>query len=127
MFHNWESLSWHSALVFSLGDCPLESEPSPTSAGAYGEVTGCDAGGQEVGMCSTRGGSQGMYIRFTSANKTEPTLTLKPRGEIQKQGYQWPQKGHVAAKNFKKTPFMVDRLHKTKKTVMAEMGFIVFY
>ena len=39
-----------------------------------------------------------MYITFASAqkaNKAEPTLALKPRGDITrnpKQGYQWPQK-----------------------------------
>ena len=43
-----------------------------------GEVTGCDAGCQEVGTCSTRGGSQGMYITFTARNP--------------KQGYQWSLK-----------------------------------
>ena len=34
---------WHngSAFVFCPGDCPFESEPSPTSAHACGEVTGC--------------------------------------------------------------------------------------
>ena len=47
-------------------------------------------------MCSTRDGSWGMYITFASAknqNKAEPTLALKPRGEVTrnaKQGYQWP-------------------------------------
>ena len=56
------------------------------------------AGRQEVGKCSTRGESWGMYITFASAkiaNKAEPTLALKPRGDITrnpKQGYQWPQK-----------------------------------
>ena len=55
--------------------------------------TGC----QEVGKCSTRGESWGMYITFASAkivNKAEPTLALKPRGDVTrnpKQGYQWPQ------------------------------------
>ena len=52
------------------------------------------AGRQEVGKCSTRGESWGMYITFTSAkiaNKAEPTLALKPRGNVTrnpKQGYQ---------------------------------------
>ena len=35
-------------------------------------------------------------------NKAEPTLALKPRGDITrnpKQGYQWPQKGHVSTKH----------------------------
>ena len=51
------------------------------------------AGCQEVGTCSTRGGSQGMYITFTSGIR-QPTLALKPREDITrnpKQGYQWPQ------------------------------------
>ena len=53
---------------------------------------------QEVGKCSTRGESWGMYITSTSTkivNKAEPTLALKPRGDVTrnpKQGYQWPQK-----------------------------------
>ena len=56
-----------------------------------------------------------MYITFTSAkiaNKAEPTLALKPRGDVTrnpKQGYQWPQKkGHVSAKNFKKKKKKLD-------------------
>ena len=37
-----------------------------------------------VGRCSARGGSQGMFITFASAqvNKAESTLALKPRGDI---------------------------------------------
>ena len=56
------------------------------------------AGHQEVGKCSTRGESWGMYVTFASAkiaNKAEPTMALKPRGDVTrnpKQGYQWPQK-----------------------------------
>ena len=49
------------------------------------EVAGCDVDRQEVGRCSTRGGSQRMYIIFASAkqvNKAEPSLALKPRGEV---------------------------------------------
>ena len=45
--------------------------------------------------CSTRGGSQGTYITFASAMQIrQPTLALKPRGDVTrnpKQGYQWPQ------------------------------------
>ena len=82
--------------VFCPGDFPFESEPTPTSADAGGGVTGSNAGCQEVGRCSARGGSQGMFITFTSikANKAEPTAVLKPRGDVTrnlKQGYQWPQ------------------------------------
>ena len=75
-------------------------------ADACGEVTGHAAGHQEVGMCSTRDGSWGMYITFAfakkKANKAEPTLALKPRGDVTrnpKQGYLWPPKRD---KNFKK-------------------------
>ena len=74
-----------STFVFCPGDCPFKCKPSPTSADACGEVTGCDASHQKVGMCSSKGGSQGMYITFTPAkklNKVEPTLTLKPWGDI---------------------------------------------
>ena len=61
---------------------------------------------QEVGTC--RGGSRGTYITFASAMwLRQPTLALKPRGDITrnpKQGYQWPQnRTHVSAKNLKKT------------------------
>ena len=51
------------------GDYLFESEPSPTSANACGEVTGSTAAHQEVGMCSTRGDSWGIYITFASAKK----------------------------------------------------------
>ena len=72
---------WHngSLFVFCLGDCQFESKPSPTSADACGEVISCDAGHQEIGMCSTRGGSWGMYTTF---NKAAPTLDFKPRGDV---------------------------------------------
>ena len=41
-----------------------------------------------------------MYITFTSkkANKAEPTLALKPRGDVTRNPKQAPQKGHVYAK-----------------------------
>ena len=38
-----------------------------------------------------------------SSNKTEPTLALKPRGDITrspKQGYQWPQKWTCVQQKF---------------------------
>ena len=49
-----------------------------------------------------------MYITIClcNVNKAEPTLALKPRGDVTrnpKQGYQWPQKRTcVSAKKFKK-------------------------
>ena len=89
---------WHNggAFVFCAGDCLFKSEPTPTSADACWELTGCDADHQDFSRCSTRGGSQQMYITFasTKANKAEPTMALKPRGTITrnpKQGYQWSQ------------------------------------
>ena len=96
------------------------------------------AGRQEVGKCSTRGESWGMYITFASAkiaNKAEPTLALKPRGDVTrnpKQGYQWPQKRtcvYVSAKNFlkKKKRSNVDnkqpgRLHNGSTFVFCSCG-----
>ena len=48
----------------------MSSKPSNlTSATVCGDRTGDDAGHQEVGMCSTRGGSWGMYITFASKKK----------------------------------------------------------
>ena len=40
-----------------------------------------------------------------SSNKTEPTLALKPRGDVTrspKQGYQWPHKWTCVQQKFKK-------------------------
>ena len=99
---------WHngSTFVLCLGDCPFESKPSPTSADAYGEVTGCAAGHQEIGTCSTRDGSQGMYITFTSTKKSirqNPLWLWNPKEmspEIQNWGTSGPQKRQVSAKNF---------------------------
>ena len=61
-------------------------------------------------MCSTRGGSQEMYITFTFAMRIrQPTVALKPRGDVTrnpKQRYQWPQNRTcecVRQKNLKKT------------------------
>ena len=59
----------------------------------------CHAGCLEVSRCHIRGESQEMCnIKHTpplSSNKAEPTLALKPRGDVTrspKQGYQWPHK-----------------------------------
>ena len=76
---------WHngSAFVFCSCGCTFESEPSPTSAHACGEVTGC-------APVAKRSASVAKIV-----NKAEPTLALKPRGDVTrnpKQGYQWPQK-----------------------------------
>ena len=80
---------------------------SPLLATVCVDRTGSCAGCQDIGRCSTRSGSQGMYIMFASAMQIrQPSLTLKPRGDVTrnpKQGYQWPQnRTHVSAKNFLK-------------------------
>ena len=47
---------------------------------------GCVAGRQEVGRCRTRGESQGTCkvtcTPLLSSNEAEPTLALKPRGDV---------------------------------------------
>ena len=82
------------------------------------------AGRQEVGKCSTRGESWGMYITFASAkiaNKAEPTLALKPRGDVTrnpKQGYQWPPKKDMCPPK---------TLKKKKKVVNALVASLFVY
>ena len=70
---------------------------------------GSHAGRQEVSRCNTRCESQGTCNATRtpppSANKAEPTLALKPRGDVTrspKQGYQWPHKRTHVLQNFKK-------------------------
>ena len=76
-------------------------------AGMWKRWLSCHAGRQEVGRCHTRGESQEMCnITCTlplSSNKAEPTLALKPRGDVirsPKQGYQWPHKRTHALQKF---------------------------
>ena len=43
------------------------------------------------------------HMPSQSSNKAEPTLALKPRGDVTrspKQGYQWPQKWTGVQQNF---------------------------
>ena len=80
---------WHngSAFVFCSCGCTFESEPSPTSAHACGEVTGYVPAAKRSASVAPRGESWGMYITFASAkiaNKAEPTLALNPRGDVTK-------------------------------------------
>ena len=75
-------------VVFCVVGWPFGSGRTPTSADACGEVTSCDAGCQEVGRCSTRGGFQGMYITFASAKQVNKVRNPK-------QGYQWDQNRHM--------------------------------
>ena len=46
-----------------------------------------------------------LHLPLQKVNKAEPTLALKPRGDVTrnpKQGCQWPQKGHVCPTKKKK-------------------------
>ena len=62
----------------------------------------------QVGKCSTRGGSRGMYITFASAKnaiKAEPTVALKPGGDVTrnpKQGYSGLKKRTCVRQKLKK-------------------------
>ena len=66
------------------------------------EVTGCDAGCQEVGKCGTRGGSWEMYITFASTKKQirqNPLWLWNPEEtspEIHNRGTSRLKKGHVS-------------------------------
>ena len=55
-------------------------------AGMWKRRLSCHAGRQEVSRCHTRGESQGMCnvtcMPPLSSNKAEPTLALKPRGDV---------------------------------------------
>ena len=55
-------------------------------AGMWKRRLGWHAGRQEAGRCCTRGESQGMCnitrMPLLSSNKAEPTLALKPRGDV---------------------------------------------
>ena len=55
-------------------------------AGKWKTWLGWHACDQEVSRCRTRGESQGMcnvtHMPLLSLNKAEPTLALKPRGDV---------------------------------------------
>ena len=73
---------WHngSAFVFCQGDCPFKSEPSSTSAHAYGKVTDCTPVTKRLACVAPE------------VDLRECTLHLPVA----------PQKGHVSAKTLKK-------------------------
>ena len=77
-------------------------------------------------MCSTRDGSQGMYITFASAmGIRQPSLALKPKGDVTrnpKQGYQWPQNRDMSMcppKIFKKKERCQYTAEKTIDNIIA--------
>ena len=100
---------WHngSAFIICLCDCPFEYKPSPTSAHACGEVTSCTpstkrstcvASEVDLRECT-------LHAPLQKVNNAEPTLALKPRGDVTrnpKQGYQWPPQKTCPPKTFYK-------------------------
>ena len=95
-------------------------------AGMWKRWLSCHAGCQEVCRCHTRGESQGMCnvtrSPLLNSNKAEPTLALKPRGDVTrspKQGYQWPHKKDSCPPKF---------IKKTKKLPLLFIStkFILF-
>ena len=99
---NWDSsVGRASALSHTVSGGMIAPgfESHQCLAGMWKRRLGCHADCQEVSRCHTRGESQGMcnvtHTPPLSLNKAEPTLALKPRGDITrspKQGYQWPYK-----------------------------------
>ena len=90
---------WHngSAFVFCPGDCPFKFEPSLTSAHAYREMTDCVLASKRLASVAPEVDLRNVHYicHPKNVNKAEPTLALKPRGDITrnpKQGYQWRQK-----------------------------------
>ena len=83
----------------------FESQQPLLCKSMWGQDRLC-ASRQEVGKCSTRGGSRGTYITFASAMRISSPLWLwnpeETSPEIQNRGTSGPKKGHVSAKNFKK-------------------------
>ena len=70
-----------------------------------GKVTGCYAGYIYWQRWRTRVNLKECisHTPLQSSNKAEPTLALKPRGDLTsspKQGYQWPQKWTCVQQNF---------------------------
>ena len=96
-----------NAFVFCPNDCPFKSKPSPTSTHACGEVTGCAPVTKRPACVAPEVDSGNAHYTglHKKVNKAEPTLALKPRGDVTrnpKRGTSGPQKGHMSAKNFKK-------------------------
>ena len=64
----------------------------------------CVAPEVDLGECT-------FHLPLQKVNEAEHTLALKLRGDTTrnpKQGYQWPQKRHVSAKNLKKRSVQTD-------------------
>ena len=86
---------WHngSACVLDLGDCSFKSEPSPTSAHACREVTGCMPAAKRSACVAPEVDLRECTLHSPpqKVNKAKPTLALKPGGDVTrnpKQGYQ---------------------------------------
>ena len=71
-----------------------------TSATVCGDRTDCALAAKRLASVAPKVDLEEctLHSPLQKANKAEPTLALNPRGDITrnpKQGYQWPQKGHV--------------------------------
>ena len=85
-------------------------EPSPTSADACGEVTGCVPAAKRLACVVPEVdlGECALHLPLQKANKGEPTLVLQTNRRdlssrrFQKQGYQWPQKRTCVRQKLKK-------------------------
>ena len=95
-------------------------------AGMWKRWLHCHAGCQEVSRCHTRGESQGMcnvtHMPPLSSNKAEPTLALKPRGDVTrspKQGISGPTKRTHVLLKLKKKSCCVMICEKKVSTVMT--------
>ena len=65
-----QTLEMNTLIALYVSKCieiVFHPEPIPTSAHTSGEANDHHAGCQEVGRCSTRDESQGMYITFACA------------------------------------------------------------
>ena len=84
----------------NVGPLPeLPHQPTSGYMGKYSRVMRSTGVAPEVDL----GDCTYTFTSTKKVNKAEPTLALKPRGDITrnpKQGYQWPQnRTHVSAKN----------------------------
>ena len=70
--------------LFCPGDCPFESKPSPTSAHACGEVTNCMPAAKRLAHVTPEVDLREctLHLPPQKANKAEPPLAMKPRGDI---------------------------------------------
>ena len=96
---------WSTLQTVQTQGCEAHYKLQQCLAGTWKRRLSCHAGCQEVSRYHPRGESQGTcnitHMPPLSSNKAEPTLALKPRGDITrspKQGYEWPHKKGMSSK-----------------------------